>query len=320
VNTALKQFELFGLLHVARDAKLPINMKVRGADESLGIYLANAVTLAKSLEQQGVRFTLLTNDLPAINALYERRPFLTRIPVRELAFSRAVPEGIGFFSAHYKLDVFQFLSTLEGSSYVGLLDLDMIAVNELPASLRSIIEQRIPACYDITEQVLSGVGRGTLIGDLSRFTQVSPEGRWIGGECIMGPPAFFAKLSTRVDALFAQYASCFDQLHHQGDEMLVSAALEDLRREGPYIAELGALGAVARYWSVPVKHGQKAFRWYQDSFLLHLPADKHFLAAQAVRAEYDRAAFLGRYRAHLRKGFPLYLLKLLKQKSRTVLG
>jgi hypothetical protein len=308
----LAPLAFFGLLYVADSPTKAVNLKARSGQDPLHVYLANAVALQQSLARQQLPFTLLTNSRRALEALYEGRPDLARIPMVELALESPVPKGIPFYSAHFKIDVYRYFGSLAEGAYVGLLDLDMVALGDTPPALETLVGQRIPACYDISDQVLTAFRPSRVREDLSRFTSRAAEGRWVGGECLLGPPAFFAELARKIDAIFPAYAACYAELHHQGDEMLVSAALEDIRRDGTYVADLGSLGVVARYWSVPVSHGQKAFRWYRNAFLLHLPADKGFLADVAARGPFDSGDFRRRYLMHRLRNAPINALKALK--------
>ncbi|MFM2420373.1 MAG: hypothetical protein RL385_5096 [Pseudomonadota bacterium] len=314
--SSLAPLALFGLLYVAESPTKAVNLKARNGQDPLHVYLANAVALQRSLARQQLPFTLLTNSRRAIEALYDSRPDLARIQIVELVLESPVPKGIPFYSAHFKIDVYRYFGSLGQGAYVGLLDLDMVALGDVPPALETLVSERIAACYDISDQVLTAFRPSRVRADLSRFTRHAAEGRWVGGECLFGPPAFFAELARKIDAIFPAYAACYAELHHQGDEMLVSAALEDIRRDGTYVAELGALGIVARYWSVPVSHGQKAFRWYKNAFLLHLPADKDFLADVATRGSFDSSDFRRRYFVHRLRKAPINALKALKLLSK----
>lgn len=103
----------------------------------------------------------------------------------------------------------------------------------------------------------------------------------VGGEFICGTPGFFAILSAEIDKIYDNYLNVIRQIHHVGDEAVTSAALEIMRRKGIYVADAGTLGIVGRFWSSKTLHPQKPFECFEKCSLLHLPADKHFLAKMA---------------------------------------
>jgi hypothetical protein len=116
----------------------------------------------------------------------------------------------------------------------------------------------------------------------------------------MGTPDFFALLSQETQVIYERYITIVDELFHKGDEMIVSVALEKIQRNGTYIADLGTLGVVGRYFSVPtVRHPQKSFRYFENCFLLHLPVDKDFLAKLNPEQAESRNSFLRYYKFYL---------------------
>ena len=58
--------------------------------------------------------------------------------------------------------MFKYFSTLESKEYVGICDLDMICINQLPQSLENCINDKIPCFYDITDQVINAYGANTI--------------------------------------------------------------------------------------------------------------------------------------------------------------
>lgn len=167
----------------------------------------------------------------------------------------------------------------QDGGYAVLCDLDAVCMNSYPLAFENIVGANIPVYYDISEQVIPVYGHDKIIQDLKTIHGLDGEGRWIGGEFIGGPPSFFSKLLERIDQVYGNYVASLSRLHHVGDEAVTSAAAELLRRDGVYIADAGTIGLIARYWNTHVLHPQKPLRSYlQDCFILHLPADKKFLA------------------------------------------
>ena len=292
-----------------------MNIKVNSFDDQIEVYIKNALTLSKSLKLQGISFTLLTNDKVHINKILNNiNEFLV---VEEITFSTVVPTGSRFYSAHFKLDVFKYFSTLESKEYVGICDLDMICINQLPQSLENCINDKIPCFYDITDQVINAYGANTIINDIELLTGVRSEGRWAGGELILGDSSFFKKLSNTIDDIYINYINNIKTLHHVGDEAFTSAALEILRKSGTYIADIGQLNIVGRHWNCYVEHDKRAFSYYSNCFLLHLPADKRFLAdisSYNLNTSNDYLIQYNRYRNSLYKIIKIKILKILKNR------
>ncbi|HSO42021.1 MAG: hypothetical protein ACXW25_02310 [Rhodospirillales bacterium] len=268
--------EFFGLLHLDENERSAVNVPVGSFREQIQIYVDNAVVLSETLQSEGIKFTLLTNRRDQVTELL---PSGSRsLQVVEIPFMTEVPRGIKFYSAHFKIDAFKYISTLPQGYFI-LSDLDAICLKQLPIACQNIIDAGIPLYYDISEQVIPAYGHDTIIEDLKMVGGLEGEGRWIGGEFIGGSPSFFKQLAAKIDEVYGNYVANLGKMHHVGDEALTSAAAELLRRDGLYIADAGSIGVVARYWNTNVRHPQKPLTsLLQQVFLLHLPADKKFLA------------------------------------------
>jgi hypothetical protein len=271
MNRALENVELFGLLYLTANEK-SVNVNTKSTRDILEVYLYNAVALSNSLRQAGVRFTLLTNNKSAL----EKEAPAGSINIKEITFSTVVPSGVNFYSAHFKIDAFNYLAILD-TPYVGLCDLDMLCINKAPQSFINNVISRVPMCYDITDQVLPAYGCQALITTIKKISDINGDGRWLGGEFISGSPSFFGELVQLINHIYPNYLKNVKDLHHQGDEAITSAAVLMMRNNGKCIVDAGSLGIVGRYWNRPVAHPQKPFDWFQRCFLLHLPADKRFL-------------------------------------------
>jgi hypothetical protein len=240
------------------------------------LYLSDAATLARSLKDKGVNFILITNNLLAIKE--SKNYHELDLQIEEISFTTQVPPGIKFYSAHFKLDVFRYLATL-ASKYVGLCDLDMICINSIPECFLTQISQKKPLVYDISDQVIPAYGKDIITRDIECILGDKSCGKWYGGEFIAGTPEFFSMLIYEIDQIYDRYIANIDKLHHVGDEAITTAALEKMQQNGSEVIDAGKLKIVGRFWSIKVLHEQRSFDWYKDCFLLHLPADKKFLAS-----------------------------------------
>jgi hypothetical protein len=197
----------------------------------------------------------------------------------EIPFSFKVPKDINFFAAHYKIDVFRYFASLSDSDYSFLLDSDVVCINKMPLNLANCINSNTPVYYDITSQVYPAYGRETIIKDKDTLMEIdSSTGIWAGGEFIGGDNKFFELLYQEVEDIRGNYIKNYKILHHQGDEALVSSAIEKLLKK-KYICDAGLFGGIGRFWSGQTLHVQNNWKSYLNNFLLHLPSDKEFIAA-----------------------------------------
>jgi hypothetical protein len=280
----------YGLLYVS-DVAEAVNCSVKDRIDMLRIYAKNALVLSHSLSMYG-GLTVLTNNARLLAEL------VPELVCCEIPFERDVPKGIAFRSAHHKLDVFKYFECLT-EEYIVLLDLDMICISGIPKRLSNIVDNRIPIYYDISNQVTQAYGEDRILEDMQKIGHHSCEGRWAGGELIGGPPLFFKELNSYIAPVWTKYVACCSTLHHQGDEMIVSVSLEEMRRAGIYMIDAGQVGGVGRFWSGRIKHEQRKFQYYlKNCWLLHLPQDKKFLSDFADSIEIN--TLLSRYRQYLK--------------------
>jgi len=286
------KIRLFGLLYLKNGDHTAENFYVKDFLEKAAIYVNNAINLQHSLHKSGVEFILLTNNKSIVDEIV--RVEGRELNVVEIPFLTKVPSGTRFYSAHFKIDAFRYLSALN-DKYTGLCDLDMTCINDLPACFLNNIENQTPMYFDISDQVIPAYGQEVVARDLELIHHLKSEGRWSGGEFVCGSPSFFAALTTEIDNVYGNYLDVIDKLHHKGDESIVSASLEIMRRKGVYISDAGTLGIVGRYWSCRIAHPQKSFKYFEKCYLLHLPGDKRFLSDMAKKGPFDFSAFKREY-------------------------
>lgn len=204
--------------------------------------------------------------------------------VEIIPFSLNVPKGIRFFAAHYKIDVINWLSQVV-DEYSVLIDNDIICLNKVPINLVNIVTNNIPTYFDISDQVYPAYGREIIIEDKIKLDPCANIGIWAGGEYVGGDREFFKKLHHEISLILDKYLKTYASLHHQGDEMLISVAIEKMIKRREAIINIGGLGIIGRYWSVDTKHCQKPIDAYRDHFLLHIPDDKQYISK--IDAEND---------------------------------
>ena len=288
--------KFYTLIHICREEKsMHNNAFTRNFEEQIKLYLDCAKQFHRSLAAEGFDLVVLTNNKALLEKLNDDN---YPIEITQLHFRMHVPSGIKFYSAHFKLEVYSYLASLN-EEYVALVDSDMLCVNKMPEALKTIVAQKLPLYYDITEQVTPAYGAEIIQQDKERITGEPSIGLWAGGEFLAGPPSFFALMAEEITTVKEAYWQNVNTLHHQGDEVLTSVAVEKIKRQGKApLLDAGVLSAVGRYWSYVPLHVQKPMKGYSAHFLLHLPSDKKFIT-QLQPDEMKGAVFFKKYGRHL---------------------
>ena len=286
--------KLYTLLHISEDEKSTHNSFVKDFREQILVYLGCAKNLSGSLERCGIELTILTNNLGYINKISD---YAQHMDIRELNFDFKVPSGINFYSAHFKIEVYKYLSNLK-DEYVGIVDADILCINQIPLSLVNVILNKIPLYYDLTSQVTPAFGQEVVIHDKEFLGKYKSCGLWAGGELMLGPPSFFDKVYQEISSIKERYFMNFSQLHHQGDEMLLSVAIEKLLMSGEHILDAGSLNIIYRFWNAETMHSQIPVEDIKTKFFIHLPSDKHFISALKKEQIY-KGEIYSRYAKHL---------------------
>lgn len=285
----------FTLIHISSgEQSMHNNSFATGFEQQIGLYLTCAKQLHRSLAAEGIELVVLTNDAAFLQRLNADG---YGIAIVQLDFTLNVPSGIKFYSAHFKLEVFGYLASLK-DDYIALVDSDILCINPVPNAFRLLAKNKWPLYYDITDQVTPAYGAEAVIADKERISGKPSIGLWAGGEFLAGPPSFFQTVFAEVSGLKEAYFAAAATAHHQGDEVLTSVAIENLKIGGANIFDAGALSLIGRYWSYVPLHQQKPVEAYKNHFLIHLPSDKKFIAGlkgDELRGE----PFFSRYRRHL---------------------
>ncbi len=292
---------LYGMLHLAPGQPVGTSVRITDFDDQRSLYLRNAVTLHRSLACVGVPMALLTNDRETLVQQLGRLGIDDEMDIREIDFPTPLPDGLNFFSSHHKIDAFRYLAGQQPGAYVGLVDLDVVAMNGPPAAWDDLVARRVPVVYDVSDMMVPAVGADRIRHDMQQVWPGVVEGRWMGGEFLAGRPAFFRQLVETVETILPRYLEVRDRLYHEGDETLISVAVEKLRQDGLFVADAGMSGIVARYWSVATIHWQEPLERFGDVFLLHLLLDKRFLAGLPAEAIGDADRVMKHYRRYLLK-------------------
>jgi hypothetical protein len=296
---------LFGLLYLSGNSR---QVNLRRSSDAVSTYIRCASVCARSAKSVGNRFTLLTNSEERIrDSLVGQN--LSPLDVREISFALDVPNGIPFYEAHYKLELLSAFGTGAFGERPALVDIDALF-------LRRFRESADFEVYDISEQAFPAYGRERVVADLELIAgRKLPGARWYGGEYICGQTEDFRLLSGYIEACWGRYKSLIGRLHHTGDEIVTSAALNCAFLDGLKIVDMGIAGGVARWWSARTLTRQVSFDEAQRAAFLHLPADKEFLSAVAIQ-NFDSEEILKLYRSYVRKKIAVRKVQNLLDKCR----
>lgn len=284
------QISFYTLLYVELSESRQVNRtkKISG-EERLLLYLKNCQTLNHSLSLNELgTLTVLTNKAELLQSICDKHRL--SFDIQEISFSLAVPKGIGFYSAHFKIDAYRYLGSL-AETYSFLLDNDVVCSNKMPESVMELIHMNAALYYSLP---ICRVQKHNII----LMKEISPEvitGRWVGGEFVAGNADFFSDLYRTIMTFANRYFNLIDSVFHQGDEMLTSIAMEKLQLEHKHLLiDGGPIGLMYRYNPY---HEARQIEVYK-SWFYHLPCDKTFLATSAASKTKSNADFFHLYRRH----------------------
>ena len=239
-------------------------------------YVECACTLNLTIRSFGTRVTVITNAPDVVRA---STPAAVDLRIVPFEFELHVPEGVPFRSAHHKLDVIRGFASGKFGTRPALIDLDIIALNAVPIER---LERNDLLAYDITDQMVSDIGRNRILEDLNRLLYHKiAEPIWFGGEFICATQSSYASLWNEIKIVWPKYLENIGRFSHHGDETVVTAALVNLAAKGVRIGDAGAERIIKRWWSARTTFKQDHLQAIKDVSLWHLPAGKPFIASLA---------------------------------------
>jgi len=288
VNLVKTQVKLYTLLYLRSGVSAASNS--RGKENIIDQLLLNTVALGNFAKNAGFQLTAVTNDATRLNELRVTPSFETI----EFNSGLSLPKGIAFEAAHYKIEAFRIIAS-ENCFYCVLLDSDVVINPSHAAQLNLVAANQLPSGYDILDQVIPSQGLNRIMQDIQTLAPECMQMAWFGGEYIGGTPAFFSTLYLKCQEILPRYFEKWRELHHQGDEMIVNAALGSLEASGLRFITVNQLNIVQRYWTGYTRHRQMSFHNIKTQTLfLHLPQEKHRIASFVLRNRETprRATFL----------------------------
>lgn len=287
------QPEFFGLLFVSKQDFF-YNLKDRGSD-AVDRFAEMASLCAQSAAYFGHRFALVTNDRANLEARYKRLGVQAPVIIEEQFEQTSLPTHADYFSAHHKLDLLHKFSTGRYGAYPCLVDIDTVFLKSVDLARF----QGKPAIIDMSYKMIDDEGRSEVERVIESLTRTKiKDTLWYGGEFISGTPEFFARLNARISEYWPRYIAQLDHIFHNGDETVLSAALNSLRAEyHEELIEIGKLEIGTRWESSRTSKIQMSHRKAFQHNWLHLPSDKAFLARFAYR-QFSPEAFLEAHRRY----------------------
>lgn len=238
--------------------------------------------------------SLILHNQPKLKVITNNAELINKIDSNldciQIKFKTKVDSSIPFASAHCKLDVFSYFSTLPENCYSILLDSDVLCINDTAPIMKNIASG-IPIAYDITDQQFQGIGTERVCKDkellikkvLREKTDFMSSGFWAGGEFIGGTADFYKTLYNMCKKILPVYLENCKKLFHNGDEMIVSCALEILiRQKKVFVFDAGTLGIIGRYYDSSTNHVQHIWKYFKKNMFVHLPMDKDFLGTKKL--------------------------------------
>lgn len=284
---------LYGLLYVSPHGESHANLRAWSGNP-VDIYLLCSALCAMSVAALGGTYVLITNNT---SFLKERCKALgiNNLELLGHSFRWTVPKDITFHSAHYKLELIEAFGTGLFGECAALIDVDTVFLR--PLALPPPVNDNL-IVYDITNSETAAFGSQRIRHDLELVAGrplVNP--RWYGGEFLVGTVAGFAILAKKIRECWPIYLENKSRLIHNGDEMVVSAALNLIGETGTVLINADCAGGVVRWWSGRTKSPFPPFSQIEHRSLLHLPSDKAFLA-KFPRSSFDGSRFVRNYREY----------------------
>ena len=301
------KIHFYGLLHIA-DNDININFKPKSNDEKVKIYIKNSELLAKSLLDDNIKYTLLTNNKKKLDKIYTS-PILN---IKEINFKTKIIKGSHFYPCYYRIDVFNYLSK-QKNQFSFLIDLDIVLIRSVIKKIQKLAKKKNVLVNEITDLILPAYGFDRINFEFSLLKNKKWKKKWYGADFIAGSNLFFENLYKSIKPIYKKFQKNFDELKNQGDELFLSSAIEEIIYKNKFnFIDARSKKIIGRYWSVPRKHYQESFGKIFKNNMVHFLADKEFLA-NYENENFSKEKFVNDY-----KNYNFSLRKILKNISSLV--
>lgn len=252
---------------------------INNKNKKIESYFKQLDVLAKSLKHEmNADLHVFTNNPDLINKWFLSTGRNCPV-VLEISATYTVPDGTPFFGAHHKLEALDAGRKLlkNDEDRFLLLDADIFVIKKINKEQLEVMENSDLIVYDISSQVFPAYGFDRIKNDLEQVAGVKfDKPVWYGGEFICGSFLGFEKLIEEINKIYPKYIELIKKLHHVGDEMFVSAAL-NIISDSPgelIFVEQNNFNLVSRHWS---RFSNPSVDWHLQHVFLHCPGSKPLL-------------------------------------------
>jgi len=265
----------FGLLHIKNNENKKLNFNSSSDDQKILVYLKNAILLDKQLKHFNNKFILISNKKNLLNKKLKDLDY--NLEIISIKFETHVPKNTHFYSCHFRVDVFRYLSQ-QKNIYSVLLDLDILVLNN-PKKIENFKRKKISLVNDISQNVIPAYGEKKILQKLNIINPKIKKVLWIGGDFFAGNSNFFKLMYKKTVFYQKKFVKNIRYLSNQTDELFMSASINDIKESDLIkIKFANKVNIFDRYWNSNIKHEQKKIEKYKNNIFLHVPADKLFLS------------------------------------------
>ena len=303
----------FGLLHIKNKENKILNFRSGNDKDKVLVYLKNAILLDKQLQYYGHKLILITNKKIYLKKLLKKLNY--DLNLRSIKFETLVPKNTHFYSCHFRVDIFKYLSTLK-NVYSILLDLDTLILKN-PKKFLAIQKKKISLVNDISDNVIPAYGRYEILKKLKILNPKINKVLWFGGDFFAGNNFFYKSLFIKSKFYQKKFVKNIRDLYNQTDELFISASLFDLKyNKNLKIKYANKLGIFNRYWNTNVIHEQKKLNFFKKYTFLHVPADKIFLSNcyEKLKTQQNFHLDYFRYVSNIKNNIRIIVAKILPKR------
>jgi len=225
----------------------------------------------------GQELVVITNDKEQVESFFADEAMSPKVINYEPTFQP--PINLTFYGAHFKLEAFKAglkLLSKGAADYFCLLDCDIIANMSFDQQQEWLISKSDIAVYDISDYVFPAYGVREIWENLELVGGVSyTNPKWFGGEFLMATEKGLKELITECEHTLELYLKYHSELHHSGDEMFVSSALNNIIEQGDInVVEIGTSKVIGRHWA---QLNYISFDFFKTCNFIHCPGSKQIL-------------------------------------------
>ncbi len=274
--------DIYNFLYITR--KYNPNLKSDELKNNIEVYYKNAINFFYSIKKEdyNINYFLLTNNKNYLTKNFNQPQ---NFKIINIPFHTKVPKNINFYSTHFKIDVFHYLSKKKNYSF--LIDLDTVCININKIKImKNLKSNKIVGLYNRTEETIESYSKEKVKKDLEFLLENKLKNvKWFGGEFISGKPSFFKFMWKNCRKIEKKYFKSKNIFFHNGDEMLTNPILN--KKKIKYF-DVGKKKIIYRYWNNATNHKQKTFDEIKKYVFLHLPADKKLLSQIPFKYMHDK--------------------------------